>query len=233
MASRRMKIFTAYYAMLYVIICLVLNLLNTNVAFFKDGAGQIVYSLIAVTVQAPFIYGLVRGLATKDYRISEGLKAFGETKNYGVYGMYIAVTVVFDALEFGVSLLGTDKEGSVLIASTVLSAVLTLFKLVLNMFFVKLYLDAINADGRLDLSRTLKGCIGLLTKKPLKIVAAELLMLIAGGASTVISIMLVGLLPKHWVVPLIVTSINSVQYGFIIISWPVYYLYYKNSFEEE
>ena len=87
-------------------------------------------------------------------------------------------------------------------------------------------------SGKLSIGTTLKSCGKLLSKKPMKFVGAELFMLVVSGISMVISSTVANILPAHWTVSLIITCINSVQYGFIILSWPVYYLYYRWAFEE-
>ena len=230
-ASRRLKIFTAYYAMIYVVINLVLNLVKTGVPFFGTTAGELVFKLISLVIQAPFMYGLIRGIITKSYNVAEGLKAFAETKNYLTYLAYIAINFIYEAVSALVTLLGKSESD----ASTLgfaLAIVVTLFRFVLNLFLVKMYFDSIDSDGKLSLGKTLKGCGELLTKRPLKFAGAELFMLVVGIAATVVSSMLAGILPAHWSVSLILSCLNSVQYGFIILTWPVYYLYYRASFEE-
>ena len=37
---------------------------------FTSDPGKIVYKLVAAMIQAPFIDGLVRGIVTKDYKVS-------------------------------------------------------------------------------------------------------------------------------------------------------------------
>ena len=230
-ASRRLKIFTAYYAIIYVVFNLLLNLLSAGVPFFKESMGRVVYVLIVATVGAPFTYGLIRGLVKKDYNVKKGLGAYSETGNYLTYGIYIAVTVAHEALGAAINAGGTaNKDNAVL--WTVLSAALTILKFFINMFVIRLFLDGAENGGRASFMRTLRACGRLLSTKPLKFIGAEAFWLVIGGASMVISTMLAGLLPAHTAVSLVVASLNSVQYGFIILSWPVYYLYYRWAFEE-
>lgn len=231
MASRRLKIFTAYYAMIYVIINLLLSLVNSSVPFFATDPGKIVYKLVAAMIQAPFIYGLVRGIVTKDYKVSAGLSAFAEVKNFGAYFAYVAVTLAYELINMLIGSAAAAEGGNQTVL-LVISAIVALLRFIINFFLVKMYFDSIDNEGRPDLGRTVKGCVGLLTKRPLKLVWAELFMFIASCAVTVISVVLAQILPKHWVVGSVIACLNSVQYGFIILSWPVYYLYYKASFEE-
>lgn len=231
MASRRLKIFTAYYAMIYVVINLVFNILKTGVPFFDTTAGSFIYKLVSLIVQAPFIYGLMRGIVTKNYNVSDGLKAFGETKNYGAYLAYIAISFVYEGINIVAAALG-KTEGDAAAFGFALAIAATLFRFVLNLFLVKMYFDCIDANGKLSLGATFKGCGELLIKRPMKFVVAELFMLVIGLAVTVVSSVIAGILPSHWSVSLILSCLNSVQYGFITLSWPVYYLYYKASFEE-
>jgi hypothetical protein len=230
MASRRLKIFTAYYAMIYVVVNLVLNLVASAVPFFGDGVGRIVFKLISLVIQAPFIYGLVRGIINKNYNATAELGAFTEVKNFGTYGVYISVNLVYAIIGMLIEPLG-QTTGTLYTVGSILYVVYTLFQFVLNLFLVKLYFDSID-NGRVSFTATLKGCAKLLKNKPMKFVAAEVFMLIAGLAVTVISSMIAGLLPEHISVSVILSCINSVQYGFIILSWPVYYLYYRWAFEE-
>lgn len=230
-ASRRLKIFTAYYAMIYVVVNLVLNLVKTGVPLFDTTAGGLVFKLISLLIQAPFMYGLIRGIITKSYNVAEGLKAFAETRNYLTYLVYIAISFIYEVIGALATALG-ESEGDAATVGFVIAVIVTLFRFVLNLFLVKMYFDSIDADGKLSLEATFKGCGELLTKRPMKFVGAELFMLVVGIAATVVSSMLAGILPAHWSVSLILSCLNSVQYGFITLTWPVYYLYYRASFEE-
>ena len=230
MASRRLKIFTAYYAMMYVVILLILNLVANMVPFFSAGAGRIIFKFITLVIQAPFFYGLVRGIVNKDYNVAKGIAAFTEIGNFTSYGMYIAVSLVYEIAGMAIEPLG-QATGNLYTVGLVLYTVHAILQFVKNLLLVKLYLDSIE-NGKISIGTTLKGCGTLLAKRPLKFVCAELFMLVAGLAVTVISSMLAGLLPGHWSVSLVLSCINSVQYGFIILSWPVYYLYYKSAFDE-
>lgn len=230
MASRRLKIFTAYYAMIYVVVNLLLNLLATGVPFFVEGVGKLVFKLIALVIQAPFIYGLVRGIITKEYSVSKALGAFGEAGNYLTYGAYIAISLAYELLGMAIVPLG-KAEGALLTVGTVLYVIHALLKFFLNLFLVKMYFDSID-NGNLSLVASVRGCGRLLSKKPMKFVSAELFMFVVGGIAMIISSTVANVLPQHWSVSLILSCINSVQYGFIILSWPVYYLYYRWAFEE-
>ena len=86
MASRRLKIFTAYYAMMYVVILLIFNFVATMVPFFSAGVGRIIFKFITLIIDAPFFYGLVRGIINKNYNAAAELGAFTEVKKFGAYG---------------------------------------------------------------------------------------------------------------------------------------------------
>lgn len=229
-ASRRLKIFTAYYAMMYVVINLIFNLILEYVAFFGAGVGRIAFKAVTLLVQAPFMFGLVRGIITKEYSISKALGAFGEAGNYPVYAVYIVTMLAYDVLGFAIAPMGS-ATGTVLTVGTVLFVAHAILKFFVGLFLVKLYFDSIDSR-KLSIGTTLKSCGKLLSKKPMKFVGAELFMLVVSGISMVISSTVANILPAHWTVSLIITCINSVQYGFIILSWPVYYLYYRWAFEE-
>ena len=230
MASRRLKIFTAYYAMMYVVILLIFNFVATIVPFFSAGVGRIIFKLITLIIDAPFFYGLVRGIINKNYNAAAELGAFTEVKNFGAYGAYIGVNLVYAIIGMLIEPLG-QTTGTLYTVGSILYVVYTLFQFVLNMFLVKLYIDSIDS-GNVSFTATLKGCAKLLKNKPMKFVAAELFMLVVGLAVTLISSTIAGLLPEHVSVSIILSCINSVQYGFIILSWPVYYLYYRWAFED-
>ena len=202
----------------------------TGVPFFGAGSGKIIFKLITLIIQAPFFYGLVRGIINKDYNVAKGLAAFTETGNFASYGVYIAVSLVYEIAGMAIEPLG-QATGDLYSVGLVLYTVHAILQFFINLLLVKLYFDSIE-KGKLSIGATLKGCGTLLAKRPMKFVAAEVFMLVAGLAVTVISSMLAGLLPGHWSVSLVLSCINSVQYGFIILSWPVYYLYYKSAFGE-
>ena len=230
MASRRLKIFTAYYAMLYVVINLILNLVATGVPFFGSGVGKIIFKLVSLAIQAPFIYGLIRGLITKDYSTSKGFGAFGETKNFASYATYIAISLAYELVGMAIEPL-VNPESSLYTLGSILYVVYTLLRFFLNGFLIKMYFDCIDG-GRVSLGATLQGFGKLLSGKTMKFVSAELFMLVIGGVSMIVSTTIANILPSHWSVSIILACINSVQYGFIILSWPVYYLYYRWAFEE-
>lgn len=221
-ASRRLKIFMTYYVMVYVAASLLLNLLKNYVSFFDGDVGKVVFALISLLIKAPIIYGMVRGIVNKNYKISSALCAFFEVKNYGVYALYALINIAYELVYALVSGL----------AAGALSIVLIVVRLLINFYLVELYFESIDAGGKLSLGKSLKGCARVLGKYPLKVLGAELLLLVSNAVAFLISSTFISVLPQHAAVELVILSLNDILYGFLILVWPVYYLYYKYLLEE-
>ena len=230
-ASRRLKIFMTYCVMTYVVLNLLLNLLKNYVSFFGGGTGALVYAFISLLVKAPLIYGMVRGIVTKNYKFSSSLGAFGEVKNYGVYAAYAIVNITYEIIYALID--GFSKDGGTLAAvAGALSVILIVARLLINFYLVELYFESIDVSGKLALGKSIKGCSRVLGKYPLKVLGAELLMLASNAVAFLISSTFISMLPKNDAVSLIILSLNDILYGFLILVWPVYYLYYRYLLEE-
>ena len=229
-ASRRLKIFMTYYVMIYVAASLLLNLLKNSLSFFAAGVGATVFALISLLVKAPIIYGMVRGIVTKNYKIAAALGAFGEVKNYGAYALYALVNIVYEILYTLVDKLASG-EGALVAIGGVLSIAFVVLRLLLNFYLVKLYFDSIDIGGGLAIGKSIKGCVRVIGKYPLKVLGAELLMLASNAVAFLISSTFISVLPDNAAVNLVIVSLNDILYGFLILVWPVYYLYYRYLFE--
>ncbi len=229
--SRRLKIFTAYYLMVYTVVILSLNLIKSYIPFFSQSVGSVVYILISLFVKAPLMYGLIRGIVTKDFHISTALGAFGDVKAYVAYVVYVVTTLAYEGISYLVSLLAS-KGGALGTAGTVLSVLMIVVSLLVNFFLVKMYFDSIDNGGKPDLTKSLKGCTTALGRVPMKILGAEILFIVSRYLSLYVSALFVSLLPKYAVVSLVISCLNEIIYGFLILIWPIYYLYYKTIFEE-
>jgi len=223
-ASRRLKIFTAYYAFLYIAICLALNLIYEYIPFFSSDVGKWIYKFADVLIKAPLMYGLIRGIVTKNYHFADGVASFGESKNYATYAVYIGVGMVHELVAF---LLSKINFGAI----TVLAVIL---QLIVNYYLVILYFVAINNDGKALPLKALDTCVDRLKGRWGGVITVEIFMFAVSFLSLLISSMAAEFLPKHESVSLILTCINELQYGFLVVTWPIYYLYYyRLVFEEE
>ncbi len=230
-ASRRLKIFMTYYVMIYVVFSLLLNLLKTYVSFFAGGVGEVLHVFISLLIKAPIIYGMVRGIVTKNYKISSALGAFGEVKNYGVYAIYALVNVAYEIIYALVDRL-SKGDGRLAAVAGAFSIILIVVRLLINFYLVELYFESVDAGGELALVKSFKGCARVLGKYPLKVLGAELLMMASNAVAFLVSSTFISVLPQHDAVSLIVLSLNDILYGFLILVWPVYYLYYRYILEE-
>ena len=231
-SSRRLKIFMTYCVMTYLTFGLLLSLMKTYVPFFSGGIGALVYALVALFVKAPLIYGMVRGIATKNYNFSSALSAFGEVKNYGVYGAYVVINIAYEVIYVLAESLAMG-EGVIATVGSILSIIFIVARLLINFFLVAMYFESIAVDGRLSIGNTVKKTSKALGRVPLKVLGAEMLLVVANFLSLYISSLFVSVLPSHSVVTLIFTSLHEILFGAVIIIWPVYYLYYKQIVLEE
>ena len=223
-SSRRLKIFTAYYAFIYIAICLSLNLIHEYIPFFSSTVGTLVYKLVDVLIKAPFLYGLIRGIVTKNYHFAEGVASFAEKQNYGAYATYVCVGMAYEVIALFLSKINFAA----------ISVVVVIMQLLVNYYLVIMYFVAIKDGGRVSLVKSLDVCIDRFRGKWLNVVSAELFMFAASFLSLLISSMAAEFLPAHESVSLILACINELQYGFLVVTWPIYYLYYyKLVFEEE
>ena len=230
-SSRRLKIFMSCFVVVYLTAGLLLNLIKTYVAFFASGVGAVVFALITLLVKAPLIYGMVRGIATKNYNISSALSAFGKVKNYATYGVYILINIAYEVIY---SLIERLALGSGVMATlgSVMSIILIVARLLVNFFLVVLYFESIDAGGKLSVGNTVRKISTALGSVPLKVLGAEMLLVVSNFLSLYISSLFVSVLPSHSVVNLIFTSLHEILFGAVIIIWPVYYLYYRYLLEE-
>ena len=177
------------------------------------------------------MYGLIRGIVKKDYRVRESLGAFFDTKAYGAYGVYVAVILMSEGLNYLVTILA-DFGGAWAIVAEVISYVLILLTLLINCYLVKVYFDSIDNGGAVVPLKSFSACVRAVKTAPLKIVGVEVLLIVAKYLSLYVSALFIALLPQNWIISLVVACLNEIIYGFLILLWPIYYLYYKTIFEE-
>ena len=229
MNSRRLRRFLAFYTLAYLAMCVALNFVGS---FFEGVVLNYLFKLLNYTVQAPFIFGCVRGIVTKDLRFGKGIAAFGEVDKYPFYLAYILLNTAYDIVYSLVSDL-SGVEGAMATVGTVLLALMLVIRVLMNFLSVGVYFNAIFFDGSkpvFSISRIFGGFRNALTKKPGRVVAAEVFMLVANFLSLQIAVTLAQILPTHNVVPFILTCLSGVQFGFIILTWPIYYLYCRETY---
>ena len=229
-ASRRLKIFMSYYVMIYLALGLLLNLIKTYVGFFAGGGGAVIFAVISLLVKAPLIYGMVRGIITRNYNISSAISAFGEVKNYGTYGAYVLINIAYEIVYAIVERLALGT-GAIATVGSVLSIVMIVARLWVNFYLVSLYFESIDA-GSFSLVKSIQKTSKALGRVPLKVLGAEMLLFISNFLSLYVSSLIVSVLPSHSVINLIFTSLHEILFGAVIIIWPVYYLYYRYLLEE-
>ena len=229
LASPRLKRFTATYAMVYIVISLIFNYIG-SLSFFSDFPMSYIVLLVSLTVQAPFMFGCIRGIVTKNYNFAKGLGCFGETDKYPFYFAYIAINFTYEIVYDLVFSL-TDGEGAMQTVGLVLSIVALLVRILLNFLVIRIYFDAVFYEGikpKFSLARSFKGFIQVIESKPGKPIAAEILMWVVGFLSLRLASTLAGFLPAHEIVAPILSCLVAVQFGLIVLTWPIYYLYYKS-----
>lgn len=220
MSSRRLKLFSASYVFVYLILCLIMNSIYELIPFFSSTVGSLIYKAVDILIKAPFMYGLVRGIVTKNYRFAEAISAYFETNNYLTYAHYIGISLVYEVISEYLGMLNW----------TVMTVVLVLLRVALNIYLITMYIASIEKGGVVSPTDVAQIYIDRLKSSAGKAITAELFMFAINFVSLLISSMAAEFLPKHNVVPVILTCITEVQYGIMIVSWPVYYLYYYRLF---
>ena len=235
-ASPRLRRFATSYMLIYFTITVALNLVGKYLPIVNSFAGGHVKSFVVSLIEGALLFGLIRGIADKDYRMNKALASFGESENYIYYLVYAAANTLYNLIFELASPL--TAEGNKLIAiGYVLTITLNLVKFILNFALVRLYFEKILFKSQsLDLGRVCNSCIDTVKNKPLRIVAAEVMMLIVRYVSVFFATLLVmfmtSMVGTHWAVSFVGSCLVAVQFGALIYSWPVYYLYYKETCEE-
>jgi len=217
------------YALAYLALCLALNYIGR---FFGGSILPYVFSVLSYAIQAPFIFGCIRGIVTHDYSFGNGMAAYSETNKYPFYLAYILVNAVYDIVYGLVSSL-TDINGAVATLGTVLLVVMIVVRVAVNFLVVGIFFSAIYADSdrpRFLFESILSKFIDTVKKSPLRVVGAEVFMMVASYFALYVAAMLAGLLPIHWLTTYILTCLTSTQFGFIILTWPIYYLHCKETY---
>ena len=234
-ASPRLRRFATSYMLLYFIIMLTVNLIGKYAPIINIFAGGYVKDFVVYLIEGALLYGLIRGICNKDYRMSDALASFGEMKNYLYYLTYAVVNTVYNIVYSLAS--GLTADGSALATlGTVLVVLLTIFRLAINFALVRLYFDKILfCADTFDPVSVCKACIDTVIHNPLRIVAAEIMMLIVKYVAvffgTLFVMALTSMIGTHWAISFVATCFVTIQFGALIYSWPVYYLYYKETCE--
>ena len=222
--------------LLYFIITVTVNLVGKYLPVVDSFAGGHVKSFVVFLIEGTLLFGLVRGIADKDYRMNKALSSFGEAENYVYYLVYAIANTVYNVLFSLASPLAADGS-KVIVIGYVLTIALNLFRFILNFALVRLYFEKILFKScSLEFGRIVMSCIETIKNKPLRIVAAEVMMLIVQYVSVFFATLLVmfmtSMVGTHWAVSFIGSCLVAVQFGALIYSWPVYYLYYKETCEK-
>lgn len=231
LANRRLRRFTATYAMMFVVISLILNYIKTFSVFDKPPL-SLLYMLVSVAVQAPFMFGCIRGIVTKNYSVAKGLGAFAEKDKYVFYLAYIAVNVIYE-MSYAAVLSLASAGGTLGSVGIVLTVIMIIVRILLNALVIKIYLDAIffeREKPRFLIGNIFRGFLKAISDKPGRIIAAEAFTWVVNFVSLRLASSLAGILPAHDIVPLALSCAAAVQFGFIILSWPIYYIYFRETF---
>ena len=223
--SPRMRRFSATFAMIYLAVDLIMNYIGLLPLFDKAPMSYL-FALLNYAVQAPLLFGFVRGVTTREYSLSKVLSAYGETDKYPFYLSYICVGMAFDIVVDLVGMIG----GTV---GLVASAVMIVLRFPIKFLLVGILFDAIFSDGdkpRFSPSGIIERFTSAVTQNPARVFVAEIFMMVISFLSIYIAVMLAELLPAHWTVSYALTCLKDVQFGLIILSWPVYYLYCKSAY---
>ncbi len=233
--SPRLRRFTTSYLMIYFIITLSVNLLVKYMPILNTTLLVHVKNLVVYFIEGALLYGLIRGIVSKNYRFGDGIASFGETENYIFYLAYAAVNTIYSAVYSIMSTL-TEKEGAVGTVGTVLTVVLLVFRLIINFGLVRLYFDKLLFGRKtLDLGGVLRGSVNTASDHTKRIIKAELMLVAVKYVSTLLGVAIMSVVAPgvdgHWAVSFITTCLVTVQFGALIYVWPVYYLYYKETCE--
>jgi hypothetical protein len=234
-ASPRLRRFATSYMLLYFIITVSVNLIGKYLPSVNTFAGGHIKSFIVFLIEGALLYGLIRGISDKDYRMNKALSSFTETENYIYYLIYASVNTLYNVIFSFISPLTADGS-SLVVVGWVLTVTLNVFRFILNFALVRLYFEKILFKSEsLEPGRVVRSCIETVKNKPLRIVAAEIMMLIVKYVSvffgTLIVMFLTSMVGTHWAVGFLGSCLVAVQFGALIYSWPVYYLYYKETCE--
>lgn len=233
--SPRLRRFTTSYLMIYFIITLSVNLLIRYLPILDTTALVHVKNLVVYFIEGALLYGLIRGIVTKNYRFGDGIASFGETENYIFYLAYSIVNTLYGAVYSLVGILA-EKEGAVGIVGTVLSVILLVFRLLINFGLVRLYFEKlVFGSKKLDVRSVVRGCMKTASEYPKRIIGSELMLVAVKYVSTLMGVAIVSVVSpgvdSHWMVSFVTSCLVTVQFGALIYVWPVYYLYYKETCE--
>ena len=226
--SPRLRRFTTSYVLIYFIITLVFNLVTEYLSILDSFLGGHPFKLVIYLAEAALTYGLVKGIVTKNYRISDALGSFGDSAAYLVYATYAALYLVFNVTQGLVSKIVSGMAT----VGLILSIAFLLLRLFINFFMVRVYFGKIllNEKG-VDFKGALDDCLGVLKKAPGRVISIEVMKLVVNFVAASLSVLLAGMLPAHSTVSFALSCLMTVQFGMLIYSWPIYYIYYKETFD--
>ena len=137
-----MRRFMAVYALAYFVLCLALNYASR---FFTGIIFSYLFLIVSNALQAPFVFGCVRGIVTRDYRFGNGMAAYGESDKYPFYLAYVAINMSYEIVSGLISLLAA-AGGVVATLGTVLLYLMIPIRVGLNFLVVGVYLHAIYSN---------------------------------------------------------------------------------------
>lgn len=234
-SSPRLRRFSTSYMILYLIITMSISLIGKLLPVVNTFAGGYVKTFVVYLIEGALLFGLVRGICDKDYKLSRALSSFSESENYVYYLAYALAKTVYDVIAQLVSRLaaGGGAFGAV---GWVLMITLTVFGFILNFALVRLYFEKIiYKNTSLDIKRVVNCCIDTVKNKPGRIASAEIMMLVVNYVSALLATFLATPFseePIYWAVSFVASALLSIRFGALIYSWPVYYLYYKETCEQ-
>ena len=223
-----MRKFTARLAAIYFIAVLAINFTG-SIPMLKTPPVSYLFMVLSLVILTPLLFGCIRGVVTRDYDFRRALGAFGETDKYPAFLSYICLSAAFEIVDSLIRML-SSVEGAATLAS-VLSAITIIISIPIKFLLVGILFEAIFEEGKpFSIMSAIKKFIGVLTGSPIKIVVAEIFNIIVNYFSLYVSIMLAELLPAHWASSVALTCVHSVQFGFIAVTLPIYYLYCKAAY---
>ena len=226
--SPRLRRFTTSCVLIYFIITLVFNLLTGYFPILSSFLGGHPFKMVMYLVEAALTYGIVKGIVTKNYRISDALGSFGDSAAYPLYATYAVLYIIFGIVQ---ELVSKPVSGMATVG-LVISIVFLLLRLFINFLMVRAYFGSIllNEKG-VDFKNVWSDCLRILKNAPGRVVSIEAMKLIVNFVAVSLSVLLAGILPAHGAVSFALTCLITVQFGMLIYSWPVYYIYYKETFD--
>jgi hypothetical protein len=227
--SPRLRRFSTSYVLIYFILTLVFNLVFKLVPVLNTFAGGYPKSFVVFLFDAALLYGLIRGIVTKNYKIGDTLGSFADVSAYPLYLTYAGINLALEILAGVIS--GAVKNIAAL--SIAVTVVFFILELLVNFFIVRLFFDRILLKSRtMNFKGVFESCKNVLANKASRVVSIEVMNIVVNFISlTVLTFVSVYLPKNNDTVSFVLTCLSTVKLGMLIYTWPIYYLYYKDTFE--